>query len=159
MTAANVDSATLSARPPASAQAPASPVAGLTWEVVRALEAVGLDAVDVARVVRAALDEDFRYGADVTSAATVAGRTVTADVVAREPGVVAGLPVALAVLDLLADYPCDGAGDDREPASARCGILRALIGALCIPHHRMRGCGGPGKARRRRRPGRGRGPR
>ncbi len=64
----------------------------------------GLDVADVVRVVRAALDEDFRYGADVTSAATVAGRTVTADVVAREAGVVAGLPVALAVFDLLADY-------------------------------------------------------
>jgi nicotinate-nucleotide pyrophosphorylase (carboxylating) len=54
--------------------------------------------------VRTALAEDFRYGDDVTSAATVAGRTVTADVVAREPGVAAGLPVALAVLDLLGDY-------------------------------------------------------
>jgi nicotinate-nucleotide pyrophosphorylase (carboxylating) len=87
-----------------SAAAPVSPVAGLTWGAVRALEAVGLDAADVARAVRAALDEDFRYGPDVTSAATVAGRTLTADVVAREPGVVAGLPVALAVLDLLGEY-------------------------------------------------------
>ncbi len=59
---------------------------------------------DVARVVRAALEEDFRYGADVTSAATVAGRTVSASVVAREAGVLAGGPVALAVFDLLADY-------------------------------------------------------
>jgi nicotinate-nucleotide pyrophosphorylase (carboxylating) len=71
---------------------------------VRALAEAGLDVSDVLRVVRTALDEDFRYGADVTSAATVAGRTVTADVVAREAGVVAGLPVALAVSDLLADY-------------------------------------------------------
>ena len=46
----------------------------------------GLTPADVVRVVRAALDEDFRYGPDVTSAATVAGRTVTADVVAREAG-------------------------------------------------------------------------
>ena len=51
--------------------------------------------------MRAALDEDFAYGPDVTSAATVAGRTVTADVVAREAGVLAGVPVALAVLDLI----------------------------------------------------------
>ena len=55
-------------------------------------------------MVRAALDEDFRYGPDVTSTATVAGRTVTADVVAREAGVLAGVPVALAVLDLIAEY-------------------------------------------------------
>jgi nicotinate-nucleotide pyrophosphorylase (carboxylating) len=71
---------------------------------MRALDEAGLDPADVVRVVRAALDEDFRYGPDVTSAATVAGRTLTADVVAREAGVMAGLPVALAVFDLLAEY-------------------------------------------------------
>src|ERR1700723_3102762 len=64
----------------------------------------GLDPGEVARVVRVALDEDFKYGPDVTSAATVAGRTVTADVVAREAGVVAGGPVALAVLDAIGGY-------------------------------------------------------
>jgi nicotinate-nucleotide pyrophosphorylase (carboxylating) len=79
-------------------QGPLSPA------TVRALDGAGLDSADVVRVVRAALDEDFRYGPDVTSAATVAGRTLTADVVAREAGVVAGLPVALAVFDLLAEY-------------------------------------------------------
>jgi nicotinate-nucleotide pyrophosphorylase (carboxylating) len=79
-------------------------VTGVSESTARALEAAGLEVCDVVRVVQAALDEDFRYGADITSAATVAGRTVTADVVARETGVVAGLPVALAVLDLLADY-------------------------------------------------------
>ena len=77
---------------------------GLRAETLARLRAAGLDFVDVARVVRAALEEDFRYGADVTSAATVAGRTVTADVVAREAGVLAGGPVALAVFDLLVDY-------------------------------------------------------
>jgi nicotinate-nucleotide pyrophosphorylase (carboxylating) len=75
----------------------------------RALKETGLDATEVARVVRTALDEDFRYGPDVTSSATVARRTVTAQVVAREPGVVAGLPVALAVLDLIRAYLGDGA--------------------------------------------------
>jgi nicotinate-nucleotide pyrophosphorylase (carboxylating) len=78
----------------------AGTAAGLAPETVSALEAAGLEVSEVVRVVRAALDEDFRYGPDVTSAATVAGRTVTAQVVAREAGVVAGLPVALAVLDL-----------------------------------------------------------
>jgi len=83
--------------------------AGLRAETARALEAAGLDVPDVVRAVRGALDEDFRYGPDVTSAATVAGRTVAADVVAREAGVVAGLHVALAVLDLIEDY--FGTGD------------------------------------------------
>jgi nicotinate-nucleotide pyrophosphorylase (carboxylating) len=86
-------------------------VTGLTPRTVRALEEAGLEIPDVVRVVRAALDEDFRYGADVTSAATVAGRTVVADVVAREAGVVAGLPVALAVFDLLAEYLSSGGSE------------------------------------------------
>ena len=72
----------------------------------------------MARAVGAALDEDFAYGPDVTSAATVAGRTVTADVVAREAGVLAGGPVALAVLDLIGWY-LDGPG--RELAASRDG--------------------------------------
>jgi nicotinate-nucleotide pyrophosphorylase (carboxylating) len=84
--------------------------ASLAPATARAIEATGLDVPDVVRVVRAALAEDFGYGADVTSAATVAGRTLTADVVAREPGVVAGLPVALAVLDLIGDYLTGTAG-------------------------------------------------
>src|SRR5262249_36136805 len=75
----------------------------------------GLDAGEVARIVRAALDEDFRYGPDVTSEATVAGRALAADVVAREPGVLAGVPVALAVLDLLAERE---GGDGRVDRTA-----------------------------------------
>jgi nicotinate-nucleotide pyrophosphorylase (carboxylating) len=77
---------------------------GLGGETLAALRAAGLNADDVARAVAAAFDEDFAYGPDVTSAATVAGRTVTADVVAREAGVLAGVPVALAVLDLIGWY-------------------------------------------------------
>ena len=50
--------------------------------------------------IRRALDEDLRYGPDVTTAATVpAGATTTAAVVTREPGVIAGLEIALLVLD------------------------------------------------------------
>ena len=87
-------------------------VPGLRAETLTELGVAGLVPEDVARAVRAALDEDFRHGADVTSAATVAGRTVTADVVAREAGVIAGLPVALAVFDLLPEYlgPVPGTG-------------------------------------------------
>ena len=91
---------------------------GLGGETLAALQAAGLDGADVARAVRAALDEDFAYGPDVTSAATVAGRTVTADVVAREAGVLAGGPVALAVLDLIGGYA-------EGPAASRRGAPRA----------------------------------
>jgi nicotinate-nucleotide pyrophosphorylase (carboxylating) len=70
------------------------------------LLAAGLDPEDTERVIRGALDEDLRYGPDVTSAATaaVAARAV-AGVVAREPGVLAGLPVAIAVLDAAGIQP------------------------------------------------------
>lgn len=51
-------------------------------------------------VIARALDEDLRYGPDVTTLATVAADAhTTAAVVSREPGVVAGLDVALLVLD------------------------------------------------------------
>ena len=96
--------------------------APLAAATARAIEAAGLDVPDVVRVVRAALAEDFRYGADVTSVATVAGRTLTADVVAREPGVAAGLPVALAVLDLLGDYVAVTSGLAPGDAGAAAGL-------------------------------------
>jgi nicotinate-nucleotide pyrophosphorylase (carboxylating) len=51
-------------------------------------------------VIRRALDEDLRYGPDVTTVATVPAGTVTqAALVAREEGVAAGVDVALMVLD------------------------------------------------------------
>ena len=51
-------------------------------------------------VIRRGLDEDLRFGPDVTTTATVpAGATTSASVVAREPGVAAGVEVALLVLD------------------------------------------------------------
>jgi nicotinate-nucleotide pyrophosphorylase (carboxylating) len=47
-----------------------------------------------------ALDEDLRYGPDVTTAATVPdGARTSASLIAREPGVVAGVDIALLVLD------------------------------------------------------------
>jgi len=47
-----------------------------------------------------ALDEDLRYGPDVTTAATVpADASTTASVVAREPGIFAGAELALMVFD------------------------------------------------------------
>jgi nicotinate-nucleotide pyrophosphorylase (carboxylating) len=74
----------------------------MTPDTSSELAAAGLDPEDVARIVQTALDEDFRYGPDVTSAATVGDlATVTGDVVAREAGVLAGIPVALALLDQL----------------------------------------------------------
>ena len=115
----------------------------MTPETVSELVAAGLDPADVERVVRAALDEDFRYGPDVTSAATVGDlATVTGDVVAREAGVLAGIPVALAVLDALGvghtvlrpDGSRIGRGDAvlrvSGPATAVLGAERTLLNVL-----------------------------
>lgn len=50
--------------------------------------------------VTRALEEDLRYGPDVTTLATVgADAMTTASVVNREPGVIAGVDIALLVLD------------------------------------------------------------
>ncbi|AVH24343.1 carboxylating nicotinate-nucleotide diphosphorylase [Nocardia cyriacigeorgica] len=65
---------------------------------------MGLDA-DLAReevlaLIRTALDEDLRYGPDVTTVATVPeDAVVKASVVSRQPGTVAGIDVGLLVLD------------------------------------------------------------
>jgi nicotinate-nucleotide pyrophosphorylase (carboxylating) len=106
--------------------------------VAKALLAAGLDPGDAERAVRAALDEDFRYGPDATSAATVGSNAVgVASVVARQPGVLAGVPVALAVLDAAGVAPGSavsprydkeriGPGDEVLRITAP---LRALLGA------------------------------
>ena len=60
----------------------------------------GLDPDAVAALVRLAVTEDLAGGVDVTSAATVpAGQRSVGEIVARRPGVLAGLPVAVAVVD------------------------------------------------------------
>ena len=110
----------------------------MTPETISALEAAGLDAEETARSVRDALVEDFKYGPDVTSMATVGDlATVTGDVVAREAGVLAGVPVALAVLDLLPGGGVTGAalradGDRVAPGDAVLrvsGTAAAVLGA------------------------------
>ncbi len=50
--------------------------------------------------IRRALDEDLRYGPDVTTSATVPdGASSTASLITREPGVIAGVEIAVQVLD------------------------------------------------------------
>ena len=67
-----------------------------------ALTDAGLDPAAVEAVVAAALAEDLAVGPDVTTEAVVPEDAVgTGDVVPRAPGVLAGLPVAAAVLDVV----------------------------------------------------------
>lgn len=59
-----------------------------------------LDPQETLALVRTALDEDLRYGPDITSVATVPeGAVAKAAVVARSAGTVAGIDVGLTVLD------------------------------------------------------------
>lgn len=103
---------------------------------------------EVRALIRTALDEDLRYGPDITTAATVpAGATVDAQIVSRARGVVAGLPVVRAVLDevvgpqsyeVTADVP-DGtrvaAGDVvlavRAPTAALLTAERTALNLVC----------------------------
>jgi nicotinate-nucleotide pyrophosphorylase (carboxylating) len=106
--------------------------------VAQALTEAGIEPADTERAVRAALDEDLHYGPDHTTAATAPeGATALAAVAARQAGVLAGLPVALAVLDAAGLDPGAArltASDGGEvwPGTAVLRIqapLRELLGA------------------------------
>ncbi|ONM46863.1 carboxylating nicotinate-nucleotide diphosphorylase [Nocardia donostiensis] len=90
----------------------------------------GLDRDEVLAVIRAALDEDLRYGPDVTTAATVpADAVVKASVVPRQPGTVAGVDVGLLVLDEVL-----GAGEyeisERVPDGTRVQPGQSVLGLV-----------------------------
>jgi nicotinate-nucleotide pyrophosphorylase (carboxylating) len=93
-------------------------------EIAAALQDSGLDVAEVVRVVRRALEEDLAFGPDVTTESTVAADArATGDVVPRVPGVLAGVPVAAAVFDLVAGPAVDvvlhaADGADAEPGVA-----------------------------------------
>ncbi|WFS14612.1 carboxylating nicotinate-nucleotide diphosphorylase [Rhodococcus aetherivorans] len=87
----------------------------------------GLDRDETLALVRVALDEDLRYGPDVTTAATVpADAVATAAVVPRSPGTVAGIDIGLLVLDEVL-----GAGDyevlDRAVDGHRAAAGEAVL--------------------------------
>ena len=66
-----------------------------------ALRAVGIDPADVERLVNGALTEDLQGGEDLTSVATIpAGSVTTADFVVRGTGVIAGVAVLAATLEM-----------------------------------------------------------
>ncbi|HEX4655640.1 MAG TPA: carboxylating nicotinate-nucleotide diphosphorylase [Mycobacteriales bacterium] len=102
------------------------------------LRKAGLDPADVDAVVHRALDEDLGSGIDVTSLATVPfDLEGVADFVARGSGVVAGIPVVRAVLEIasddsvvvdehLHDGDCVNPGDRVLSARA---LVRALLTA------------------------------
>ena len=136
-----------------------------------------LDPGDLNRVVRAALEEDLRYGPDVTTAAVIPpGTKSTADVVARQPGTLAGLPVVAAVLDVAcpaAAFTPQARDGDRVTAGDVVARVEGLLAEILTAERtllnflthmsgiaprtsparaaRGRSCGCPGRTRRRRR--------
>ncbi|GAW48805.1 MULTISPECIES: carboxylating nicotinate-nucleotide diphosphorylase [unclassified Nocardioides] len=95
-----------------------TPYGDLPRTLIDELTAAGLDPVVVYGLVETAFEEDLPHrGVDVTSEAMPSMGTGTADFVAREPGVVAGLAVA----ELAFVYAMDGAVEvsDRVPDGTR----------------------------------------
>lgn len=107
----------------------------------------GLDPAAVEELAGRALAEDLDGGVDVTTAATVpAGLAGVGELVARQPGVVAGLGAALAVLEVatgaaadvtaaLADGSLVAGGDVvlavRAPVAALLTAERSALNLLC----------------------------
>jgi nicotinate-nucleotide pyrophosphorylase (carboxylating) len=90
-----------------------------------ALLAAGLDPATTLDAVARALQEDLRLGPDVTSDATVPAHAVAvATVGARRPGVLAGVPVALAVLaEVDPRLEAQPLIADGAPAAAGCEVI------------------------------------
>lgn len=122
---------------PTASVAPHAPVPGLNARIAGKLSTAGLDPALVAAIAAAALAEDLAGGTDVTTAATIpAAARGRADLVARAPGVVAGLGVAEAVFALAsADLDCVelAADGDRvtaaQPVLTVTGPVRAILTA------------------------------
>jgi nicotinate-nucleotide pyrophosphorylase (carboxylating) len=92
-------------------------------ETTAALTAGGLDPAEVVRVVRRALDEDLALGPDVTTDSTVPeGARATGDVVPRTRGVLAGVPVAAAVFELVGGPDVDVVLHAADGSEARPGL-------------------------------------
>jgi nicotinate-nucleotide pyrophosphorylase (carboxylating) len=106
-----------------------------------ALDSLVPDAHDLARVVATALDEDLRYGPDLTTLATVPATSVaTGAFTPRAAGVLAGLPAARAVLDavlgadgyqVLDELPDGAALRPGVPALRVRGPERTALNLLC----------------------------
>lgn len=108
---------------------------GLSAETAGVLRCCGLDPDEVQRLVRSAVDEDLRHGPDVTTLATMPpDASATAAVNARRAGVLAGVPAALAVLDVVlgsAYTVLDRADEGSELAAGQHAVvLRGPTGGL-----------------------------
>jgi nicotinate-nucleotide pyrophosphorylase (carboxylating) len=95
----------------------------------------GVPEASLASIVQAALAEDLRYGPDVTTQATVpADAVATGRITPRQPGVLAGGPVALAVFDLVLGEAYEVLGRVPDGAALTAGepamVVRAATAGL-----------------------------
>lgn len=98
------------------------------------LDTAGLDQQMVAAVISRALAEDFANGPDVTTSSTVPEMAVArAEITPRQPGVLAGAGVALAIFDTIL-----GAGSFTAEHLADGSVLTPGIPALTL-HGRVSG--------------------
>ncbi|AQX16066.1 nicotinate-nucleotide diphosphorylase (carboxylating) [Tessaracoccus lapidicaptus] len=97
-----------------------------------------VDPAEVRRTIEVAVDEDLRLGPDVTTEATVPADAVgVAEVVAREAGVVAGVPVAVEVLRAVAsrlgvEASAEEVLDDGSRVAAGDVVLRITGPVRCL---------------------------
>jgi nicotinate-nucleotide pyrophosphorylase (carboxylating) len=95
---------------------------GVHRDHAQVLSAAGLDPAAVEAVVRRALEEDLAFGPDVTTDSTVAVWTqATGAIVPRSPGMLAGIPVAAAVFDLVGRGEVEVALHAADGTAARPG--------------------------------------
>ena len=100
-------------------------------ELADQLIAVGLNPLDVSEVVLRALHEDCDENGDVTSVATIAAEQMsTLDLVARAPGVIAGMPVASAVFTILGGSSMSISTVIKDGESVQAGtVLGSVVGS------------------------------
>src|SRR3954451_21310196 len=96
----------------------------LSPETLAALAGADLDASYVEDLAAAAIEEDLAGGVDVTSTSTVpADLQGTAAFVSRADGVVAGIPVAMAVLDAVGEVEFLARSADGTPVQRGTSVL------------------------------------
>ena len=107
----------------------------LSQPTLEALAAAGLDPVTVEVLAHRTVEEDLAGGVDVTSVATVPfDQERTASYVPRQAGVVAGIAVAMACIDVVADddvvyelVRADGPAAAGETVLRVTGLTRTLL--------------------------------
>jgi nicotinate-nucleotide pyrophosphorylase (carboxylating) len=88
------------------------------------LREAGLDPAEVSSLVRAMLAEDLGEAGDVTSTATVAADArLRVAYVARQPGVVCGVPVVAALVEPVGSFAPEVSDGDRITAGQRLAVL------------------------------------